>query len=904
MDFLRAVNRVVIGLVVLIIAAAPAVAGGYPLQGLTPWQKPGPMVTIPGAPLPPVPESSIRTAIAFYQPLLAVLRLGGDRPAIARGYGYLATLYASLRDYPKAEELFDKAQKILEEHGATGRDLAWVHNDRGLVRIESGQYAGALHSLRAALAILDPEHEDFRQPRAVALENLGSVYCLLGDAEHSEEAYLDALELLRRLEKEGSRSHQATRGNLAVLYATIGDFGEARRILDKLVVERGLSQPLRFQVLTNLGYALSALHEFPEAKRRLTEAQALAVDESQEQAIVLMNLAAMYNWAEDFEAATDYSEKALRVIGKLYGEDSRFAAAAKANLAVAEMRRGALLKADRLLVEARTILAKASGDEEAMVGVTKILALVAQRRGQRERAADLSRKALTLEKKHLERILAFGSEAQRLAYRIHASPYDQLANLGDPILLADAVLTMKGAVLESLLVERALARKSTAPEDLEQLDRINALKVEIMEKIGRGEPEPVELERALKKTQTAFAKRLAPRLQRSQVRAELKSVQAALDANQVLIEIIRYQRYAKDGKLVDAYGGVVIPRTGKPSWVPIGDAEPLDRLIESVVTQFGGEDSRSVRPPEVEGDATAALRELDDRLWKPLAKALPAGTRKILLSPDGATSFLPWAALLDKDRKFLAERWQLTQIGSGRDLLRTASASTANTLFALADGRGDLPHSRDEVEEVVRAAKQREWRTTLLIGEKATEARLFQHPRPRILHLATHGGQLQRDVASEIENRLSRNAMYRGYLLLGGGDDTLDRWNNNGAAVPFAVDGILTAEEASSLDLGDTWLTVLSACDTGAGDLRAGEGVLGLRRGFSLAGTRNLLFSLWPVQDNATAEFMKAFYERLFRTNDPARAFQETQVAELLRWKETRGISGAVYRAGGFVLTR
>ena len=97
---------------------------------------------------------------------------------------------------------------------------------------------------------------------------------------------------------------------------------------------------------------------------------------------------------------------------------------------------------------------------------------------------------------------------------------------------------------------------------------------------------------------------------------------------------------------------------------------------------------------------------------------------------------------------------------------------------------------------------------------------------------------------------------------------------------------------------------MLSACQTGFGESRSGEGVLGLRRGFALAGTRNLLFTLWPVDDRATAQFMERFYERLFATKDPFLAFHETQRARLLQLKKTHDIRQAVAQAGGFVLTR
>jgi CHAT domain-containing protein len=154
--------------------------------------------------------------------------------------------------------------------------------------------------------------------------------------------------------------------------------------------------------------------------------------------------------------------------------------------------------------------------------------------------------------------------------------------------------------------------------------------------------------------------------------------------------------------------------------------------------------------------------------------------------------------------------------------------------------------------------------------------------------------------------------MYRGYLLLGGAEHTLAAWKE-GTVVAFSEDGILTAEEVAGLDLRGTWLTVLSSCRSGAGDAMTGEGVLGLRRGFALAGTENLLFSLWSVDDDATARFMEAFYGRLFQNGDMVRAFQETQATQLRQWRETlslregRGgrdaIGTAVRLAGAFVLS-
>jgi CHAT domain-containing protein len=216
----------------------------------------------------------------------------------------------------------------------------------------------------------------------------------------------------------------------------------------------------------------------------------------------------------------------------------------------------------------------------------------------------------------------------------------------------------------------------------------------------------------------------------------------------------------------------------------------------------------------------------------------------------------------------------------------------------------DLHSTRKEAKRLAEMAGANGWRTTVLAGDDALETVLTRAPAPRILHFATHGVQLGDKIEGPVGGRLGQHPMYRGALLLGGAKGTLAAWKR-GSALPAADDGVLTAEEVAGLDLGRTWLTVLSACRSGSGEASIGEGVLGLRRGFALAGTENVVDSLWSIDDEATAYFMEEFYTRLFQTGDPARALNETQAAQLRRWTELdRDIPGAVFRAGGFVMSR
>lgn len=892
-------HHAAIGLLALALGVAPSISARS--QEMPVRERPGGLISIPGAPLPPTDPDAVRNAITLFEPLMEFYRHVGTNRSVGRGYGYLATLYAALGEYSKADQFFDDAQTRLEDSG-TPLEIAWLNNNRGLVETQRKLYAASLRSYRRALDLLTSTEVSSVTPMAIVLQNLAATQHLLGDVEAAEGAYLEALDVLRRAGKERDLPFQVTRANLALLYHTMGDYAAAREILVAVLERKDISPSLRYAALNDLAAALSELGEFGEAGLRLKEALALTGEGSSERAVVLTNLASLFVRSNDFAEAQRAGNDALRIAKRTSTDSSRVAAANDATLGAAALGRGDLITADVHLTRARNVFSREIGDREPLALVLRDLSLVAQRRGQTDRAIALARQALNLDQAGLEQILAFGSEAQRLAYRSKASPYDQLANLGDATMVSEAVLSLKGAVLESLLRERALSRKSASRENRERLDSIHALKVELMEKISRGEGDIEDLKRELKSEETALAKSLSLPVPQQSPRPTLAGLQHALGADQALIEIIRFRRLESSGARTPWYGAVIISGGRTPAWVALGPADKIESAINSLLRSFGDGD-RGAGRIDTNGDVSALLHDLHALLWEPLARALPDSARRIYVSPDGATHFVPWAALLDERMTFLAERWPITLIGSGRDLVRPSAASNDKTILALAYGLEDLPHTRSEVEELARRGKASGWETTVFLGDDASEAALFTHPHPRILHFATHAGQLDTAATQAIESRLSKNPMYRGYLYLGGAQSTRTAWSND-SAPPFFDDGILTAEEASGLDLGGTWLTVLSACQTGVGDAANGEGVLGLRRGFALAGTENLLFSLWPVNDSAAEAFMSEFYDRLFRTNDLSQSFQEAQLHELRRWKESEGITAAVQRAGAFAMTR
>ena len=209
----------------------------------------------------------------------------------------------------------------------------------------------------------------------------------------------------------------------------------------------------------------------------------------------------------------------------------------------------------------------------------------------------------------------------------------------------------------------------------------------------------------------------------------------------------------------------------------------------------------------------------------------------------------------------------------------------------------------------------------IFLGADATEAQLQEINSPRILHLATHGfflpetkdedhdkiktdgidliGHAQKDRKTPV---ILKNPMHRSGLALAGAQRTLEAWAK-GEAPPTDNDGIVTAEEVGGLNLKGTWMVVLSACETGTGQAKAGEGVMGLRRGFIQAGAQNLLMTLWPISDQTTVEIMLDFYARAFASGNAPQSLHDVQRESLVKLRREKGLLFAVNRAGPFIMT-
>jgi CHAT domain-containing protein len=228
-----------------------------------------------------------------------------------------------------------------------------------------------------------------------------------------------------------------------------------------------------------------------------------------------------------------------------------------------------------------------------------------------------------------------------------------------------------------------------------------------------------------------------------------------------------------------------------------------------------------------------------------------------------------------------------------------------------------LPGTQKECDRLRAAFANWRWPTEALTGPKASKAALSRVHAPSVLHLATHGF-FEPEAPPEASppeplppvglgrglsrSKFFQNPMHRSGLALAGAQSTLQAWQH-GQVPPIDDDGIITAEDVAALDLHGTWLVTLSACDTGSGEAKAGEGVLGLRRGFMQAGAQHLLMTLWPISDEATVRLMVDFYEAAHRTGQPAAALAQVQRDWLVRLRKKVGLAQAVNLAGAFILS-
>jgi TPR repeat protein/Tfp pilus assembly protein PilF len=846
---------------------------------------------------------------------------GPEQPETAEALNNLAVLYLAMGEYAKAEPLDQEALRIFQKVlGPEHPDTATSLNTSASLYQDMGKYAKAeplfQEALRIRQKVLGAEH-----PRtAASLNNLGELYKAMGEYAKAEPPLQEALRIFRKVLGPQNRETATSLNNLGELYKAMGEYAKA--------------EPLNQEALRIYRKVLG-----PEHPSTATN---------------LENLAELYWAMGEYAKAEPLYQEALRICQKGLGPEHPQTARSFNNLALLYEGMGDYAEAEPLLQEALRIRQKVLGPEHPLTALSlSNLAYCQFDLGRIDEATALARQASAAQLTVLSEIFSFTSEQQRLAYLDIFDPYSLFPFLqGTEADLATAVLRYKGVVLDSIVEDRLLAEASQGSEDQKLVDQLNLDKSQLgqlllqpAQKLTAETSQRIEaLEREVEKIESELAQHVAGLGQaRHALGVRLEQVQAAIPNDGALIEYLRYWHYLGKHKWEQRYGAIVLFSKGAPLWIPIGKVNEIEHLVQ----RYGA----LVRDSTEEEELSANLQALYEAVWAPISQALSAQIKKIIISPDVQLNFISFATLLTKDKQFLAQTYDVQYVASGRDLLRELKPSTARevVLFANPDfdlgstamlaqaehgsadpgsirgsekreiedwSFGSLEGTQKERDELMKKFVGWGWTPTDFTKKDATKEALLKIHSAYILHLATHGffakedpTETQTEPLAPLNDRQSvtkskffKNPMHRSGLALAGAQTTIEAWKRD-EVPPVENDGILTAEDVGTLDLQGTWLVTLSACDTGSGEARAGEGVMGLRRGFIQAGAQNLLMTLWPISDEVTAQIMSDFYEAAHTSGNAPEALAKVQRDWLVKLRKEQGLASAVSLAGPFIMS-
>jgi CHAT domain-containing protein len=389
--------------------------------------------------------------------------------------------------------------------------------------------------------------------------------------------------------------------------------------------------------------------------------------------------------------------------------------------------------------------------------------------------------------------------------------------------------------------------------------------------------------------------------------------------------------------VVPSYGAFVLKASAASLvFTPLGPASSIETLVSEWRKAASGENtSGMITRDRAETLYVAAADRLRNAVWDPI-DAHVANARQIFVVPDGTLNLVNLVALTDRQGRYFVERDAVIHyLSTERDVVVGTSGSKGQgSLLAVGNPAfdeggapsraqpatmrsvcepagparfGNLPGSLGEVNEISELWPRSGTGVTVLSGSTASETAVKKAlAGRRVLHFATHGffindacppdgsrsgGVARSSVAARFAEEGRENPLLLSGLAFAGA-------NRRGGARLDEDDGILTAEEVAGLNLNGVEWAVLSACDTGLGEIRAGEGVFGLRRAFQVAGARTVIMSLWPVDDQATRAWMRALYEARFRRGlSTADAVHAASITVLKERREKKQSTLPVYWA-------
>ena len=858
----------------------------------------------------------------------------------------------------RAAEIADK----LRDAGSVGAE-AWTCI--AAAYLQQNKFDESEAAFKRSIQMLRPLSVEQPVGLAMALNGLGELYRSAGKFADAEAPLRESMELIGHATGQESADYAMALNNLGLLYKDQGRYQEAEPLHQRslAIIERSVgSDHVRVTYSLNaLASLYIAQQRFRDAepvlRRALRIRETVYGLESPAVATLVNNLAAVYSGLARFSDAEPLYRRSLALDEKTLGPEHPTVGVDAGNLGRTYIQLSRPVEAEALLQRALRIAERSLGPEHpGIIYPLQNLGLFYYGRNDYARAEPLYERALQALEKQFAYQFSYMSEKDRLlflstvedTFSIYLSFCYRFQGRQPAIAgkMYDLALWRKGLVARSISSLRQQVAASGDSESASILDQLSARKARLanlqtaqLTKPEQSHDDILSLQREINQLETQLVRRSTAYAERERLAGvKWRDVIATLQADEAAVEFLRFDfRDEKRWTGESYYVAMVLSRASSagPQVVWLGEATGIE-----------GEPFRDYRalvqttapPPDKTGGS------FYQAVWRPLEPFL-TGIKRVYLSPDGIFNNVSWVVVPTTDGILLGERYEIQLLLSTRDLMRKASSAT-NRLAALfgdpdfdlsedgqraaartAAGRaglaapGDggaalvlrsgvrgsplepLPGTRRELQSVRSQLEQHGWQTTIYTGSDAIEDNVKAIRFPRLLHFATHGffapdPERARAESSESTLAIMEEPMLRSMLYFAGANRVL-----KGSATAAGIeDGVVTAYEASELNLRGTELVVLSACETGLGVTRNAEGVFGLRRALQEAGADAVLMSLWKVPDRDTQELITIFYETWLSGATKQAALRKAQLEMRERVRSRREGNDIPYYWGAFVL--
>ncbi|WP_420580128.1 tetratricopeptide repeat protein [Reichenbachiella sp.] len=764
----------------------------------------------------------------------------GDIDDVSKAYtlNNLGIINRAMGDFGVAEEFFLKSLSLYESSLGTAHIyFANTSNELGMLYMKMGNTKAARVSLQTALSTFDKAYGKNHIDYVSALENLASLNYMEGDIETSQQQLEEAL------------------------------------AIDKIIL--GIEHPLYSKTLHNLASILEELEEYEKASELYEESLDIAESnfgkEHPSYANTLYNLAVLKQEQEKFEEAKGLFQEVVDLRSALLNSSHPDIAYSHYGLASIKQKTEDYIGAQRdyriaiqSFLESINNYFPSLSEEEKSAFYAKIkpvfeayqdfaVEFVFHQRGDQE---------------VMNQMLAdlYDLQLQTKALLLNASNKirNTIMNSGDATLIAK--FNEWQAAKEELVKSLNLTK--------DELERNNI-------DIGALQANTNTLEKEISKMSTAFAGEY------DQQKIQWTDVQSNVGEKEKAIEILRIKKNTKNDSIY--YAALILSGvTGTyPQLVVVEDGVNMEGKY---FKQYKNMIVYKVENPRSYGQFWGAI---DEQL---------SDTKRAYLSSDGVYNKININTLYDvKKKEYVFDKYAIDLLSNTKELTERSSSSQAPqasraSIFGFPDyelggeavastgssergfesGISALPGTLEEINNIVKTLDQNFWKYEKFEAAEANEVNVKKVNNPKLLHIATHGFfmsdmTIKADANEGIQTQEARyNPLLRSGLLLAGASKTFQ-----GLPLPYDEDGILTAYEAMNLNLDETELVVMSACETGLGEVKNGEGVYGLQRAFIVAGADNLIMSLWKVNDETTQKLMSRFYSNWLGGDTKKDAFRQ-----------------------------